>query len=64
MAGPDGWMQVSPYCIRREDYTVIKIGGADGWTYELWRLNEQLVVNLTSAQAAIEAWEMIHVKQS
>lgn len=56
---PDGWEFVSDYCIKRGDFTICRIGGADGWRYELWRLNEQLEVNLPSAQAAIE---MFHVK--
>jgi hypothetical protein len=51
---PDGWSYVSEYCIKRDDYTVIRVGNADGWSYELWRLKEQLFVNLPSAQAAIE----------
>lgn len=61
MRVPKGWSFVSEYCIRRGDYTVCKIGSADGWTYELWKLNEQLVVNLPTAEEAIE---MIHVEQS
>lgn len=56
---PDGWEFVSEYCIRNGDYTVVRTGSADGWRYELWRLKEQLEVNLLSAQAAIE---MFHVK--
>lgn len=51
---PKGWTFVSEYCIRRGDYTICKIGSADGWRYELWLLKEQLAVNLLSAQAAIE----------
>lgn len=54
MRAHDGWAYVSDYCIRRGDYTVIKIGSADGWRYELWQLNEQLVVNLQSAEVAIK----------
>lgn len=54
MRVPDGWAYVSEYCIRNGDYTICKIGGADGYRYELWKLTEQLVVNLPSAQAAIE----------
>lgn len=56
---PEGWEYVSDYCIRRGDFTICRIGGADGWRYELWHLTEQLAVNLPSAQAAIE---MFHVK--
>jgi hypothetical protein len=53
---PDGWEFVSDYCIRRGDYTIVRIGNAGGWSYELWRLKEQLFVNLPSAEAAIEVW--------
>jgi hypothetical protein len=53
---PDGWTYVSDYCIRNGDYTICRIGGADGSRYELWKLKEQLAVNLPSAQAAIEVW--------
>jgi hypothetical protein len=53
---PDGWEYVSDYCIKRGDYTICKIGSADGWRYELWRLTEQIAVNMPSAQAAIEAY--------
>lgn len=36
--------------------------GADGWSYELWKLKEQLAVNLPSAEAAIEvSREATHV---
>lgn len=58
---PDGWEYVSDYCVRNGDYTICRVGGADGWRYELWRLSEQLDVNLESAQAAIE---MFHGKQT
>ncbi len=51
---PEGWEFVSEYCIRNGDYTIVRIGNAAGWSYELWRLKEQLVVNLPSAQAALE----------
>lgn len=53
---PDGWEYVSDYCIKRGDYTICKIGSADGWRYELWRLTEQIAVNMPSTQAAIEAY--------
>lgn len=52
---PDGWTYVSDYCIKRDDFTICRVGGAEGYRYELWNLTEQLVVNLPSAQAAIEA---------
>lgn len=55
MRVPGGWTYVSEYCIRSGDYTVVKIGGANGWTYEIWKLKEQLAIGLPSAQAAIEA---------
>lgn len=53
---PDGWARVSNYCVRNGDYTICKIGGADGWRYELWRLTEQLAVNLITRDEAIEVW--------
>lgn len=53
---PDGWSHVSDYCIRNGEYTICKIGGAEGWRYELWRLSEQLTVNLLTLDAAIEVW--------
>lgn len=56
---PEGWAYVSDYCIKRDDFTICRIGSADGWRYELWHLKEQLEVNLPSTQAAIE---MFHVK--
>jgi len=61
---PDGWTVVSDYCIKRGDFTICRIGSAAGWTYELWRLKENLAVNLPTAQAAIEAWGRFHVEQS
>lgn len=60
---PEGWKSVREkgcgdvYCIRNGDFTIVKIGGADGWRFELWKLTEQLKVNLRSQQAAIKAWE-------
>ena len=53
---PDGWNHLSDYCIRNDDYTICKIGGVDGWKYELWRLTEQLAVNLLTLESAIEVW--------
>lgn len=53
---PDGWTRVSNYCIRNGNYTICKIGGADGYRYELWRLTDQLAVNLETLEAAIEVW--------
>jgi hypothetical protein len=58
---PDGWDFVSNYCIKRGDFTICRIGGADGWRYELWKLSEQLEVNLPDAEAAVK---MFHDKQS
>lgn len=55
MRVPKGWTYVSEYCIRRGDYTICKIGGASGWSYELWHLTEQLAVNRPSAEEAIQA---------
>jgi hypothetical protein len=57
---PDGWEYVSEYCIKRDDFTICRIGSADGMRYELWKLKEQLAVNLPSAEEAL----MIHVKQT
>lgn len=54
---PEGWEYVSDYCIRQGDYTICRIGGAQGFTYELWRGKEQIAVNLPNAQAAIEQWQ-------
>lgn len=56
MRVPEGWQFVSEYCIRNGDYTICKIGTADGVRYELWKLKEQLFVNLPTAQAAIEVF--------
>ena len=53
---PDGWKQLSNYCLRNGDYTICKIGGADGWKYELWRLTDQTAVNLLTLETAIEVW--------
>ena len=53
---PEGWEYVSEYCIKRGDFTICRIGGADGVRYELWKLSEQLEVNLPSAEEAIELW--------
>lgn len=53
---PEGWARVSNYCIRNGDYTICKIGAVEGWKYELWRLTEQLAVNLSTSDAAIEVW--------
>lgn len=56
MRVPDGWAYVSEYCIRNGDYTICKIGTADGVRYELWQLKEQIEVNLPDAHAAIEIY--------
>lgn len=61
---PKGWSQISDYCIRNDDYTICKIGGVDGWKYELWRLTEQLAVNLLTLEAAIEVWREVSTLQS
>jgi hypothetical protein len=58
---PDGWTFVSEYCIRNGDFTIVRIGGADGYRYELWKLKEQLEVNLITAEAALETF---HVEQA
>lgn len=52
---PDGWTYVSDYCLRRDGYTICRIGEL----YELWEGNKQMHVNLPSPQAAIEAWELL-----
>ena len=48
------WTQISPYCLRSEDgaYTVCKIGGDSGFTYETWRGKEQLAVGMQTAEIA------------
>lgn len=61
---PEGWKRVSSYCIRNGDYTICKIGGADGWRYELWRLTEQFAVNLLTLDAAIEVWREVSALSS
>jgi hypothetical protein len=63
MRVPDGWQFVSEYCIRSEceQWTICRIGSADGVRYELWRLKEQVAVNLLTAEAAIETF---HVEQA
>jgi hypothetical protein len=53
---PEGWEYVSDYCIRRGEYTICRIGGANGFTYELWRKKKQLHVNLASSQEALSLW--------
>lgn len=58
MRVPDGWTYVSEYCIKRDDFTICRIGGADGDRYELWQLKEQLAVNLPTAEAAIETFHV------
>ena len=54
---PDGWKKLSDWCIAKGDYTVCKIGGLNGWSYELWHLKNQLVVGLRSAEDAIRECE-------
>jgi hypothetical protein len=58
---PEGWEMCkskegvpNPYAIQRDEWTVCRIGGANGWTYELWHGKEQVAVNLPNAQAAID----------
>lgn len=53
------WRQVSRYCLHAGDYGVCKIGGAAGWTYEVWKGFAQLQVGLASADAA-KAWAQRH----
>jgi hypothetical protein len=55
MSAPDGWERLSGYCIRRGDFYICCVSGK----FELWRGREQLVVNLQSAQAAIEEWQKV-----
>lgn len=47
------------YSIHALDYSVCKIGSADGWSYECWKGSEQLVVGLQTADAA-KAWCQRH----
>jgi hypothetical protein len=54
---PEGWEYVSDYCIKNGEYTICRIGGADGWSYELWRMKEQISVNLPTSADAISAYE-------
>jgi hypothetical protein len=61
---PKGWSHVSEYCIRNGDYTICKIGGADGLKYELWHLTEQMAVNLLTLNVAIEVWHEMSSLQS
>lgn len=56
MRVPDGWVYVSDYCLTRGDFTIVRIGTADGVRYELWKLKEQLAVNLPTAESAIDLW--------
>lgn len=48
------WKQISNYCLQSDckQYTVPKIGGARGWTYESWFRKEQLAVGFLTPQAA------------
>jgi len=57
---PEGWEYVSDYCIRRDGYTICRIGGANGDTYELWRAKEQLHCNLPTTQAALDLWASLN----
>jgi hypothetical protein len=54
---PEGWEYVIDYCIKNGEYTICRIGGADGWRYELWRAKEQISVNLPTCADAILAYE-------
>jgi hypothetical protein len=48
------WTQISPYCLRWGDFTIVKVGSSRGWRYELWLKKNQLVVDLSSAQHAMD----------
>jgi hypothetical protein len=53
---PDGWQRLSDFAIRNGDFTICRVGLADGWRFELWKFREQLAVNLASVDMAIEVW--------
>jgi hypothetical protein len=65
---PSGWVEVpgNAYCIRSEcgQWTVCKIGGADGWRYELWNLKEAVAVGMNSAAEAIRECESRRMSSS
>jgi hypothetical protein len=48
------WTQISPWCLRCGDYTIVKVGSSRGWRYELWLKQTQLLVDLLSAQHAMD----------
>jgi hypothetical protein len=54
---PEGWRELSPYCIRSEDrtFTICLVSGS----FELWRLGEQLFVNLETFGDAFAAFENV-----
>ena len=59
---PEGWSEVSSWCIRSADglFTICKIGMGDGeFRYELWHLKNQIAVNLNSAADAIRVHSSI-----
>lgn len=47
------------YSIHAGEYSICAIGGAGGWTYEVWEGREQLKVGLHSADEA-KAWCQRH----
>jgi hypothetical protein len=51
----ESWETVSPYCRRSGSFTVVKVGSASGWRYELWHGKEQVSVNHMTAQDAVDA---------
>lgn len=53
------WQQISPYCLRNGEWTIAKIGGSRGWTYELYRAAENIGVGMRSAEEAMRMHEHI-----
>lgn len=59
LSGKTQYYQISD-CGR---YTICKIGGARGWTYEPWFLKDQLAVGFQTADSAKEYAETHLVQQ-
>jgi hypothetical protein len=63
---PAGWVEVSRWCLRSPcgDYTVCKIGLAEGWRYELWKGKSQIVVGMSTAADAIREYNRLITSSS
>lgn len=48
------------YSIHALDYSICKVGLAEGWRYEVWKGDAQLVVGLHSAEDAKEWCQRYH----